>query len=139
MLCPTTQLIKHPESALECEVTLVKVMIQCFPVEFITKFTTLSRLERTTAYCLRFTHSTRNPSSRKTSCLTSTQFRDALHTCLKVAQQKIHTQEVDDLRKKDLLRRASFILFTHSLTGKIIFELVEDCSIHVFHKMLNIV
>jgi hypothetical protein len=96
MLCSTTRLIKHPEPAL-CEVTLVKVMIQCFPTEFITMFTTRSRLERTATYCLRFTHSTRNPSSRKTSCLTSTELREALHTCLKVAQQEIHAQEVDDL------------------------------------------
>ena len=139
MFCPTTQLIKLPEPALECEVTLVKVMIKRLPAELITKFTPLSRLERTATYCLRFTHSTRNPSSRKTSCLTSTELRDALHTYLKVAQQEINTEEIDDLRKKGLLRRASFSLFTHSLTKKIIFELVEDCSVHVFHKMLNIV
>ena len=53
VLCPTTQLIKHPEPTLECEVTLVKVMIQCFPTEFIIMFTTWSRLERTAVYCLR--------------------------------------------------------------------------------------
>jgi hypothetical protein len=138
MLCPTTQLIKLPEPALECEIALVKVMIQCLPAEFITTFITLSRLERTAAYCLRFTHSTRNPFSRKTSCLTSTELRDAMHTCLKVAQQEIHSQEVDDLCKKGLLRGSSFNLFTPSLTRKIVFELVEDCSIHIFHKMLNI-
>jgi hypothetical protein len=119
MLCPTTQLIQHPEPALEHEFTLVKVMIQCFPTEFITIFTTRSRLERAAAYCLRFTRSTRNLSSRKTICLTNTELRDALHTWLKVAQQEIHTQEVDDLRKEGLLQRAGFNIFTHSLTRKI--------------------
>jgi hypothetical protein len=138
MLCPTTQLIKHPEPALEREITFVKVMIQCFPAEFVTIFIILSRLERTAAYCLRFTYSTRHPFSRKISCLTGTKFRDELHTCLMVAQQEIHSQGVDDLCKKGLLRGSSFNLFTHSLTRKIIFELVENCSIHIFHKMLNI-
>jgi len=104
LLCATTQLIKHPEPALECELTLVKVMTHCFPTE---SSPCLQHDQDWKAYCLRFTHSTRNSSSRKTSCLASTELRDALHTCLKVAQQEIHTQEVDD-RKKGSTSKSQF-------------------------------
>jgi hypothetical protein len=91
------QLIKLPESTLEqCGVTAVTVIIQVqySPAEFITRFSTLSRLQTVTAYCLR------NPSLRRTGYLTSPELRDALHTCIKIAQQEIYSQEMNDLCKK---------------------------------------
>jgi hypothetical protein len=72
-------------------------MIQCSPAEFITRFSTLSRLQRVAAYCLRFIHNARNPSLRLTGYLTSTELRDALHACIKIAQQDIYAQEISDL------------------------------------------
>jgi len=75
-------------------------MIQCSPAEFITRFSTLSRLQRLAAYCLRFFHNARNPSLRRTGYLTSTELRDALHACIKIAQQDIYAQEISDLSKK---------------------------------------
>jgi len=45
-----TPLLRHPEPPPEQrEVTTVKLMIQCSPVEFITRFSTLSRLQRIAA------------------------------------------------------------------------------------------
>jgi len=69
------------------------------PAEFITKFSALSRLHRISACCMRFSHNARNPSLRRTGYLTSTELRDALHTCIKIAQQ-ICVQEISDLCKK---------------------------------------
>ena len=93
--------LRHPEKLPEQqEDTTVKVMIQCSPAEFITRFSTLSRLQRVAAYCLRFSHNAKNPSLRRTGYLTSTELRDALHACIKIAQQQIYAQEVGDLSKK---------------------------------------
>jgi len=75
-------------------------MIQCSPAEFITRFSLLSRLQRVAAYCLRFFHNARNPSLRRTGYPTSTELRDTLHACIKIAQQDIYAQEISDLSKK---------------------------------------
>jgi hypothetical protein len=128
----TTKPVKHPESTLDQhEVTSYSYD----SAEFITRSSTLSRLRRIVAYCLRFAHNARNPSSRRTGYLTSTELRDALHACLKIAQQEMYTLENNDLHKKG--HGANCNLSTHSLTRKIIFELVEDYSIHIFHMILN--
>ena len=37
---------------------------------------------------------------RRTGYLTSTELRDALHACIKIAQQQIYAQEISDLSKK---------------------------------------
>jgi len=75
-------------------------MIQCSPKELITRFSTLSRLQRVAAYGLRFSHNARNPSLRRTGYLTSTELRDALHACIKIAQHEIYAQEINDHCKK---------------------------------------
>ena len=49
-----TPALRHPEPPPEQrEVTTVKIMIHCSPAEFITRFSTLSRLQRVAAYSLR--------------------------------------------------------------------------------------
>jgi len=60
----------------------------------------LSRLQRVAAFCLRFFHNARNLSLRRTGFLTRTELRDALHACIKIAQQDIYAQEISDLSKK---------------------------------------
>jgi len=75
------------------------VVFKSSPAEFITKFSTLSRLHRILACCMRFSHNARNPSLRRTGYLTSTELRDALHTCIKIAQLEICAQEINDLCK----------------------------------------
>jgi hypothetical protein len=58
----TLGLLKYPKPLLEQrEVTAVKVMIQCSPPEIITRFSTLLRMQRVAAYCLRFSHSAKKP------------------------------------------------------------------------------
>ena len=88
----------------------VKVMMHCSTAEFITRFSSLSRLQRVAAYCLRlqrvaayclrFSHNAKNPSLRRTGYFTGTELRDALHACIKMAQQEIYAQEISDLSKK---------------------------------------
>ena len=95
-----TPLLRHPDPPPEQrDGTTVKVMIQCSAAEFITRFSTLSRLQIVAAYCLRFFHNVRNPSLR-TSYLTSTELRVTLHACIKVTQQDICAQEIIDISKK---------------------------------------
>jgi hypothetical protein len=116
---PNNPLARHPELALEQrEVTTVNVMIQCTPAEFITRFSTLSRLQRVAAYCLRFAHNARNPSSRRTGYLTSTELRDALHACIKIAQQEMYVQEINDLCKKGQVSSKSQLQTLHPFLDK---------------------
>jgi hypothetical protein len=75
-------------------------MIQCSPAEFMNRFSTLSSLQSVAAYCLRFYHNANNPLLRRTGYLTSTELRDALHTCIKIAQQEIYAQEISNLSMK---------------------------------------
>ena len=50
-----TPLLRHPEPLPEQrKVTTVKVVSQCSPAEFITRFSMLSRLQTVAAYCFRF-------------------------------------------------------------------------------------
>jgi hypothetical protein len=49
-----------------------------FPAEFITRFSTLSRMLRMLAYCMRFSHNARNPSLRRTGYLNSMHCMPAL-------------------------------------------------------------
>jgi len=94
-------------------------MIQYSPAEFITRFSTLSRLQRMVTYCLRFSHNAKNPSLRRTGYLTSTELRDALHACIKIAQQEIHAQEISDLRKKGQVPLKSQLQTLHPFWWKI--------------------
>jgi hypothetical protein len=92
-------------------------MIQCFQEEFTDRFSTSSKLHRRAPDCLRIAHkartptvlccvitkksyNTRNPSFRKTSCLTSKELIDALHACIQISQQKVYAQEINGLCKK---------------------------------------
>ena len=93
-------------------------MIQCSPAEFITRFSTLSRLQRVAAYCLRFSHNAKNPSLRRTGYLTSTELRDALHACIKIAQQQIYAQEISDLSKKGQVSAKSQLQPLHPFLDK---------------------
>jgi hypothetical protein len=94
-------LLRHLEPPLEQrEITTVKVIIQCSPAEFITRFSMLSRLQRVAAYCMRLSYNAKNQSLRRTGYLTSTELRDALHACIKTVQQGIYAQEISDLSKK---------------------------------------
>jgi len=114
-----TPLLRHPESPLEQrEVTTVKAMIRCSPAEFINRFSTLSRLHRVAAYCLRFYHNAKIPSLRRTGYLTSTELRDALHACIKIAQQEIYAPEINDLCKKVQVSPKSQLQSLHPFLDK---------------------
>jgi hypothetical protein len=92
-------------------------MIQCSPAEFITRFSTLSRLQRVAAYCLRFSHNARNLSLR-TGYLTSTELRDALHACIKIAQREIYAPENNDLSKRGQVSSKSQLQPLHPFLHK---------------------
>jgi hypothetical protein len=70
--------------------------------------------------------------------LTSAELRYSLHTCIKIAQQEVYTQEMNDLRKKGQVSLSSQLQSLHPfLIKQIVFELVADYSIHIFHTILN--
>ena len=75
-------------------------------------------MQRVAVYCLRFSHNAKNPSSRGTGYLTSTELRDALHTCIKLAQQEIYAQEISDLSKKGQLLSKSQLQPLHPFLDK---------------------
>jgi hypothetical protein len=133
---PNTPLLRHPEPALEQrKVTPVNVVIQCTLAEFITRISTLSRLQTVAAYCLRFVHNAHSPSSR-TGYLTSTELRDALHAYIKIAQQIMLKKLMTSAKRVKFHQKTN--LCTHFLTRKVIFELVEDYSIHIFRMIPSI-
>jgi len=78
----------------------------------------ISRLQRVVAYCLRFFHNARNPSLKRTGYLTSTELRDALHACIKIAKQDIYAQEISDLSKKGQVLSKSQLQPLHPFLDK---------------------
>jgi hypothetical protein len=114
-----TPLLRHPETLPEQrEVTTVKVMIQCSPAEYITRFSTLSKLQTVVACCLRFSHNAKHPSSRRTGYLTGTELRDSLCTCIKLAQHEIYAQEIDYFSKKRQVSSKSQLQPLHPFLDK---------------------
>jgi hypothetical protein len=75
-------------------------------------------LQRVAAYCWRFSHNAKNPLLRRTGYLSSTELRDALHACIKVAQQGIYAQEISDLSKKDQVLSESQLQPLHPFLDK---------------------
>ena len=92
-------------------------MTQCSPAEFMSRFSTLSSLQSVAAYCLRFYHNANNPYFR-TGYLTSTELRDALHTCIKIAQQEIYAHEISDPSKKGQVSSKSHLQSLHPFLDK---------------------
>jgi hypothetical protein len=60
----------------------------------------------------------KNPSLRRTGYLASTELRNALHTCIKIAQQEIYAQEISDLSKKGQVSLKSQLLPLHPFLDK---------------------
>jgi hypothetical protein len=66
---------------------------------------------------LRFYHNAKNPWLRK-AYLTSTELRDALHACIKIAQQEIYAQENSDLSNKCKVSSKSQLQSLHPFLDK---------------------
>jgi len=99
-LCHMNQINEDAGSAEEWYYLPHHTVFKSSPAECVTSFVTLSRLHRISAYCMKFSHNARNPLLRRTSYLKSTELGDALHACIKIAQQEICAQEMNDLFKK---------------------------------------
>jgi hypothetical protein len=60
----------------------------------------------------------KNPLLRRTGYLTSTELRDALHACIKVARHEIYAQEISDLSKKGQVSWKSHLQPLHPFLDK---------------------
>lgn len=89
-----------------------KTKIKCYATtdridnSIILRFSKLNKLIRVVAFCKRFINKTRN----KIQCekwLTTKEIDDSLLTCVKMCQQQCFEEEIEDLKKKGILKRKS--------------------------------
>lgn len=86
--------------------TLVAISNESF--DLINKFSTLTKLTRVTAYCLRFSSNSGNArDNRKTGPITVKELNDALQVLIKISQRGSFGQEINELAKDKPLSKSN--------------------------------
>jgi len=81
-------------------IPIVSLVSQPSQEELFTKFSSWNKLQRITAYCLRFLHNCRHQRSRLQGNLSSSELREATIRCINRAQMDCFKQEKADLLEK---------------------------------------
>ena len=83
--------------------------------EEISRFSSLNRLKRVIAYCLRFIGNARNPKVKKYGSLTVDETKEALLRCCKKTQELFYPDELRDLQAGRPVKKNSKVSTLHPL------------------------
>jgi hypothetical protein len=86
--------------------------------EEISRFSSLKRLERVLAYCLRFINNVRSPKNKKCGSLTVDESEEVLLRCIRKTQELSYPDELRDLRAGRPVRKNSELLTLHPFVDK---------------------
>lgn len=81
--------------------------------DLFSRFSSLNRLRRVVAYCLRFKHNAKKPEEKIIGPLNVDELQHSLETIIKLAQQQSFASELRDLREKGCVKQSSSILSLH--------------------------
>jgi hypothetical protein len=90
--------------------TVVSLLTQPCPWEMCTRFSTWKKLQRVTAYCLRFIHNCRHKNSPFHGVLSPFELREATLMCVKCAQTDCFMKEITALAERGTLSNKSSLL-----------------------------
>jgi hypothetical protein len=97
----------------------VNLFSELEPEEILTKISSWTKLQRVTAYCLRFVHNCQAKNERKQGALIPHESLEATFTCVKQAQRESYFQEMVDLcMGKAVSKRSSLKTLNTFLDGK---------------------
>ncbi|XP_046383976.1 uncharacterized protein LOC124154345 [Ischnura elegans] len=83
--------------------------------QLIQRYSSLSKLQRVTAYCLRFRHNaSKSRTERKTGELTAREIEAALTQLIKAAQSEVFFNELHDLQRKNQVSSKSSLKMLHA-------------------------
>ncbi|XP_046382360.1 uncharacterized protein LOC124153308 [Ischnura elegans] len=83
--------------------------------QLIQRYSSLSKLQRVTAYCLRFRHNaSKSRTERKTGELTAREIEAALTQLIKAAQSEVFFNELHDLQRKNQVSSKSSLKNLHA-------------------------
>lgn len=100
-----------PDYLTERRRQVTALTIKTEPHALFGKFSSLSKLQRVVAYCLRFKNNSINPKNQRiVGNLTVQELSDALRLLIKIAQQDEFKQEISDLRKHNQIQIKSNLL-----------------------------
>jgi hypothetical protein len=86
--------------------------------EKILRFSSLKRLKRVMAYCLRFLYNARNSKDKKGGNLTVEETEAALLRCIRRTQEVSYPDELQDLQAGHPVRKSSNLLSLHPFVDK---------------------
>jgi hypothetical protein len=92
---------------------VISLLTQPSDEELFTKFSSWTKLQRVSAYCLRFIHNCHHKSSQYQGALSPTELNEATLLCVKHAQNDNFRKVKTDLMKKGLLSVKSSLLSLH--------------------------
>ena len=98
---------------------VISLLTQPSDEEMFTKFSSWKKLQRVSAYCLRFIHNCCHKVSQYQGALSPTELNEATLLCVKHAQNDNFRKEKTDLLKKGLLSvKSSLLSLNPFLDGK---------------------
>jgi hypothetical protein len=86
--------------------------------EEILIFSSLKRLRRVMAFCLRFTYNARNSKSKKCGSLTVYETEEALLRCVRKTHELFYSDELRDLQAGRPVKKGSKLLTLHSFVDE---------------------
>ena len=87
-------------------------------LEEISRFSSLKRLKRVMAYCLRFIYNARNPKGKKCGSLTVDETEEALLRCIRKTQESSYPNELRNLQAERPVRKNSKLQALHPFVDK---------------------
>lgn len=97
----------HVENIPECKIIKPVTLTTITTHDIFAKFSSLTKLKRVIAYCLRFTNNAMNKSVKLNGLLTSDEINQALTVLIKIAQTSEFSEDILNLKKRNAVSAKS--------------------------------
>lgn len=108
-----TEEAKPIQSEQRNEVCVTTLLTNKSTVDIFNLFSSLTKLKRIMAYCLRFVHNTRYPQQKFTEWLSTKELQITLHCLISIAQKQVFYEDIKALKKKQQISAHSKLISLH--------------------------
>jgi hypothetical protein len=104
---PITRILPASHDLPEQRNTVINMSMTIPQDEIITRFSSLTRLQRVVSYCLRFAFNCKSSGSQLTGLLSEEELQNSLYTCVRIAQEVAYQTEIQQLKRSQPLESKS--------------------------------